>query len=256
MTEESPSMSYLEVSLSSLAARESLPEEEMARIIDHIRLTFPYRSGDHFYRSSSYYLVMNIAKERLTKKQEAWLDELRPTLYMYRDNTSGCACCNHPFDDAPLGLCEKCHRFDPYKVSSTTLAFHRQDFHKLMYLSRWVWGTIEDVYVRWTAVALAQLLFRGRISVEQIGQLSECGDQITPIEAFQNAVRASQADLKNTLTMLSITFMQQDYLLVQRAAELCRLDIATFIRRSVWSSEAAFYVRCLRAATGRVHGCD
>jgi SMI1 / KNR4 family (SUKH-1) len=249
-------MSYLEVSLSLLAARESLPEEEMARIIDHIRLTFPYRSGDHLYRSASYYLVMNMAKERLTTKQETWLDELRPTLSWYRDTMSGCPCCNHPFDDAPQGLCEKCHRFDPYKVSSTTLAFHRQDFHTVMYLSRWVWGTIEDVYVRWTAVALAQLLLRGHISVEQISHLSEGGDHITPSETFQNAVRASPDNLKNTLTMLTITFMKQDYLLVQRAAERCHLDIATFIRRAVWSSEAAWYVRCLRAATGRVHGCD
>lgn len=249
-------MSYLEVSLSSLAAREGLPEEEMARILDHIRLTFPYRSGDHFYRSASFYLVMNMAKERLTTKQETWLNELRPTFRWYRDTTSGCSWCNHPFDDAPQGFCEHCHTFNPYKVSRMTLAFHGQDSHTLTYLSRWVWGTIEDVYVRWTAVALAQLLLRGRISVEQISHLSEGGDRITSSEDFQNAVRASPDHLKNTLTMLTITFLKQDYLLVHKAAERCSLDITTFLRRAVWSSKAAWYVRCLKAAAGRVHGCD
>ncbi len=249
-------MPYLEVSLASLAIRESLPKEEMARVIDHIRRTFPYRSGDHFYRSSSDYLVIQMREKRLAKKQESWLYELRSMLYTYPDTNSGCHGCNHPFEDAPMGICERCHRFDPYKVSSIALAFDIQDFKKLIYLSRSVWGTVEEVYARWTAVALAQLLFRGRISVEQIWQLNEGGDHIAPLEVFQDAGSMSQDDSNNTMTILPIQFMKQDYLLVQRAAERCLLDVAAFIRRSLWSSEAEFYVRSMRAATGRVHGCD
>ncbi len=249
-------MPYLEVSLVSLPARAWVPEEEMARIIEHIRLTFPYRSGEHFYRSSSDYLVIQMAKERPAKKQQAWLYQLQPTLCTYPDANSGCPGCNHPFDDAPMCICERCHSFDPYKVSSITLAFQLQDFNTLLYLSRWVWGTVEGVYARWTAVALAQLLFRGRISVGQIRHLHESGDHITPTEAFQHASSLGPDPLEKTLDLVKVTFMKQDYLLVQRAAELCRLDMATFIRRAIWSSEAACSVRCMRAATGRVHGCD
>jgi hypothetical protein len=257
MAEEYPSMPYLEVSLVSPPARAWLPEEEMARIIEHIRLAFPYRSGEHFYRSSSDYLVIHMAKERPAKKQQSWLYQLQPTLHIYPDINSGCPSCNHPFDDAPLGICEKCHSFDPYKVSSIILAFQLQDYNKLLYLSGSVWGTVEDVYVRWIAVALAQLLFRGRISVEQIRHLHESGDHITPTEAFQRASSLGQDPVEQTLDLVKVTFRKQDYLLVQIAAERCRLDSATFIRRALWSSEAAFSVRCLRAATGRVHGwCD
>ncbi len=175
-------MPYLEVSLGSLLARAWLPEEEMARIIEHIRLTFPYRSGEHFYRSSSDYLVIHMAKERPAKKQQSWLYQLLPTLCTYPDINSGCPACNHPFEDAPLDICEKCHSCDPYKVSSITLALQRQDYNKLLYLSGSVWGTVEGVYARWTTVALAQLLFRGRISVEQVRHLHESGDHITPTE--------------------------------------------------------------------------
>lgn len=246
-------MPYLEVSLVSLPARAWLPAEEMARIIEHIRRNFPYRSGERFYRSSSDYLVIHMAKERPAKKQQSWLYPLQPALMIYPDSNSGCPACNHPFEDAPVGLCEQCHSFDPYKVSSITLAFERQDSQKLTYLSGWVWGTVEWVYARWTAVALAQLLFRGRISVEQIRQLHESGDRITPTAAFQEAGSASQED---SLEILPIQFMKQDYLLVQRAAERCHLNISTFIRRAIWSSEAAFAVRCMRAAQGRVHRYD
>src|SRR6266481_1679448 len=257
MTEEYPSMPYLEISLGSLLAREWLPEEEMARIIEHIRLTFPYRAGEHFYRSSSDYLVIHMAKERPAKKQQSWLYQLQATLWTYPDTNSGCPACNHPFEDAPVGICEKCHSFDPYKVSSIILAFQLQDYNKLLYLSGTVWGTVEGVYARWTAVALAQLLFRGRISVEQISHLHESGDHITPTESFQRASSLGQDPfLEKTLDLVKVAFMKQDYLLVQRAAELCRLDMATFIRRALWSSEAAFSVRCMRAAKGRVHGCD
>lgn len=251
-------MSYVEVSLLSLAARESLPKEEMAYVIDYIRRSFPYRSSDHFYRSSSDYLVIHTSKERLTRKQESWLEELRAILYTHPDTNSGCSRCNYPFDDAPVGICETCHRSDPYKVSSIALAFERQDldFKKLVYLSRWVWGTVENVYARWTAVALAQLLFRERIAVEQIRQLNEDGDHIAPLEEFQNAGSVSQVDANSTLIILPIQFMKQEYLLVQRAAERCRLDVSAFIRRSLWSAEVEYNVRCRRAATGRVFGCD
>jgi hypothetical protein len=249
-------MSYVEVSLLSLSARENLPKEEMAHVIDYIRRAFPYRSSDHFYRSSSDYLVIHTAKERLTRKQESWLEELRAILYTHPDTNSGCSRCYYPFDDAPVGICETCHRSDPYKVSSIALAFERHDFKKLVYLSRWVWGTIENVYARWTAVALAQLLFQERIAAEQIRQLNEDGDQIAPLEEFQNAGSVSQDDANSTLTILPIQFMKQEYLLVQRAAERCSLDVSAFIRRSLWSAEAEFYVRCRRAATGRVYGCD
>jgi len=118
-------MPFLEVSLVSLPARAWLPEEEMARIIEHIRLNFPYRSGEHFYRSSSDYLVIQMAKERPAKKQQSWLYQLQPTLCIHPDTNSGCPACNHSFEDAPLGICEKCHSFDPYKVSSITLALQR-----------------------------------------------------------------------------------------------------------------------------------
>ncbi len=251
-------MSYVEVSLLSLAARENLPKEEMAHVIDYIRRTFPYRSSDHFYRSSSDYLVIHTAKERLTRKQESWLEELRAVLYTHPDTNSGCSRCHYPFDDAPMGICETCHRSDPYTVSSIALAFERQDldFKKLGYLSRCVWGTIESVYARWTAVALAQLLFRERIAAEQIRQLHEDGDYIASLEAFQNAGSVSQDDANSTLYILPIQFTKQEYLLVQRAAERCSLDVSAFIRRSLWSAETEFYVTCRRAATGRVYGCD
>ena len=250
-------MPYLEVSLVSLPGRAWVPEEEMARILEHIRLNFPYRPGEHFYRSSSDYLVIQMAKERPAKKQQAWLYQLQPTLITYPDINSGCPACNHPFEDAPVGICEKCHRFDPYKVSSITLAFERQNYKTLQYLSRSVWGSVEWVYARWTALVLAQLLFRGRISVEQIRQLHESGDHITLPEEFQHASSLGPDPLENTLDLVMVTFLKQEYLLVQRAAELCHLNMATFMRRALWSCEAECSVRCMRAATGRVHGwCD
>src|SRR5262249_5752717 len=82
-------MPYVEVSLFSLATRASLPKEEMAYIIDYIRRGFPYRSSDHFYRSSSDYLVIHTTKERLTRKQESWLEDSQAVLYTHPDTNSG-----------------------------------------------------------------------------------------------------------------------------------------------------------------------